>query len=444
MKTRGSNSRAALSAVFVVTIALVLTIILIPQNTSGQVEGILSVTGEEKEDFEGDGIFDALNLELSFNPTEAGDYALYAKITNSGGIMASNSGSFSPGTYNVTLRFDGSEIYQKGLEGRFKIEIYVLFEGELLGTLDYLTKEYTMEDFSPYPSEGKGEEFQLYMKENSVIIEGKVFTAVVKTDEPEIYYYYTSDMGEGARFRIEYTNAVLYQDHNNNQRYEDGEEFAEYSLDDLDWSMRLNLLEGYERYDFSVTGTNGGYASNGGIDLNLGFHYSSAMRSSEDWDRQKFDIDIYVDGNVPESYRIALFQDIVDETGGNTIGELIDGEEEGRIYYYNRDGEKLGYYAYLKEANFYKGDIESLGTETIAVEGYLAETGDASKRTMVMDYRLNGTGRLHHDPTIGMNPALQPILDAATEMIRHQPLLFLATALVSGAVVFHNLKRKRK
>ena len=263
----------------------------------------------------------------------------------------------------------------------------------------------------------------------------------MKTNEPVIYYYFTSDNGDGARFKIEFTKAVLYTDDNDNMMLDAGEDFGEYPLTELEWSMRLNLLEGYERYDFSVTGTNSGQAGNGGVDLTFVFHYSSAMRSMDQWGKQKFDIDIYIDGQVPAEYRIALYQDITDEVGDCTIGEIEDVNGEGRLYY-NKGDEQLGYYSFDKHAVFYKGDIESLSTEDIAVNGYITDTSSKSKRTLVIDYGVNGAGRIHHDPTIGINSALSPIAEAIKDIIVHNPFIFIATAAIASIIVITNIKRR--
>jgi hypothetical protein len=73
---------------------------------------------------------DALEVDVDIDFSKAGDYNLSADLHAGGQVVAQTSKVFSTtaGVQTVTLRFDGSDIYNAGLDGPYLLTNLVLVD----------------------------------------------------------------------------------------------------------------------------------------------------------------------------------------------------------------------------------------------------------------------------------------------------------------------------
>ena len=104
------------------------------------------------EDTEPDGLYNNLVIEVGVNVSAIGDYALYAELLDSNGAVidtASTSVNLAVGYHNVSLNFDGEEIFKNGIDGPYILNLVRLGEndGFAILPLEEQTNVYTTEAY---------------------------------------------------------------------------------------------------------------------------------------------------------------------------------------------------------------------------------------------------------------------------------------------------------
>lgn len=419
----------AITALMFVSLAVLSTTVQATADTGYS----MSVVKELPEDTNGDGRFDYLSLTVMVTVAESGHYSILGSIKNSGGIRAVATDDLHSGTNNMTIRFSGQEIYNRGLEGSFDILFYLTHGSNEMCSITYQTKEYSKDYFNPNISpKGTMENgVSLHLEKNVVAIEGKTFSATIRTDRPEVIYFYTGT--NDLKFSVLFTEIVFYNDNNNNGHYDKGEETAVGDLSDGKWGAVIDLIEGYNKFDFSITGS----LSIDGKPVEIIFHYSSAMRTIDGFGRQKFDIDIRPDGI--SANRIALFQTVSVVSGSGTVSAMESHKDGYYTYLLDSNNNRVGYYSFANTASLYQDDF---GVEPIKINVTGYETGN---KTQVIDYEYQKLMYIHHDPEIALDPSFAPqLIKKTVKIFRNNPLLFLSTALVCTVLITINIKSFKK
>ncbi len=130
---------------------------------SSQLVSIMAQTGQltgsyadRAVDEDGDRWADALNLDVGFNISQAGDYNLTGDILAGDQVVAQFSKVFTAtaGSQTMTLRFDGSDIYTAGLDGPYLLTHLVLVDLKtgiptIMQSDLYTTGAYSYSQFKP-------------------------------------------------------------------------------------------------------------------------------------------------------------------------------------------------------------------------------------------------------------------------------------------------------
>lgn len=433
--------------IFISAIAIVILILVyLPLGVNARKADykIVEIGNDRPVDFGSDGIYDALAVDVTFFVSSGGEYGIYGILSNSGGIKGQFLGTFPEGTNNITIYFLAEDIYTKNLEGRFKIMFYLTKDGNIVDKAEYITKEYSSEVFNPYGQLGHEiEKVEIYFSGGGVVIEGNKMTVVVMTHSPIIKYYFTTDKGEGAMLTVRYLEAVAYRDINSNGIYDGGKEtIARFDFERINWSLSMNLVEGYERFDFSISGS---YTSNG-MGIEVIFHYSSAARTIDHWGRQKFDIDIYTAGIDTNPYNIALVHEVTAK-GDGELSSLYNADNEWVIEY-RKGNEAIGSYSFLCTAQVYEGrrmNIGAMETRDINVSGYVLEKS-VTRALLVADYHnISDDTTIHHDPTVGLNlEFVIDVVEMSVEFIKHRPEVLIGSMALTAILVILNFKLYKK
>ena len=114
-----------------------------------------STYGDQALDIDGDGDFDYLRVGVQLNVAQAGNYQLSADLTDGTGELITSVDQTlniaSAGDFSVTLDFVGSNIYQHGINGPYRVSRVTLLDG--MGNIadyqkvGYTTQAYNYSDF---------------------------------------------------------------------------------------------------------------------------------------------------------------------------------------------------------------------------------------------------------------------------------------------------------
>ena len=414
-----------LKATVYVLLSMLTLITLSIYPVMGEGEASISVVRDYIEDADNDGVVDYLSIDVTLFLPHEGNYQLLAIIKNSGGLKTMDM-IHASGEYNTTLHFSARDIYESGLSGRLVIAIYLTEDSSIVARTTYTTHEYSQSDFNPAIIHGvKSEDVQLHLGESSVTIESRNMTVDVHTVEPVVIYRSTGS--EQEVFVLNFTGITFYNDTNSNGQYDSGEEVLYADMSSGIWSLKLGLIEGYSRFDFSIIGA---FSTPKG-EFEIEFRYSRGMNTVNSFERQKFDIYIRAYG-IP-AQRVVLWHTLT-AIGDASVGQLEETNDAFYVRHYDSDGRELGFYSFLSKATAINGFNET----TVKVNGY------TRNGVFAMDYPL--AGEIHHDPEVALDPSLAPgIVKKVVEVIiRNNPVIFGISATVTSAVVAMSIVHYRK
>ena len=117
---------------------------------------ILGVERDRGEDFDGDGLFDALAFDITLDINVQGFYRVTGILEDFDGneYRTDGSGELNVGEQEITLRFDGSLLLQNQSTGPYTLKVIRLADagedgdGFVLGILDELCPDYTTSEYN--------------------------------------------------------------------------------------------------------------------------------------------------------------------------------------------------------------------------------------------------------------------------------------------------------
>ena len=206
---------------------------------------------ESRIDLDNDDLIDYLYFKVEVVINEPGEYLLWGRIETDDElkeIWAENLTYLRKGTYHLSLKFSGIEIYQAKLMGILKI-IFIIkgkpSEGfQVLDRFEYKTIEkYTYNRFESeldkdYPEE-LDDEKRPYAKLDSegVVTKTNVMEIYTTRTRPEITFWFADTEDSEARFKLIFQKLIGYDDLNNNGVYDFGEEHFVVFLEDTHWEI---------------------------------------------------------------------------------------------------------------------------------------------------------------------------------------------------------------
>ena len=358
---------------------------------------------------------------------------------------------FTAGVHEVILRFDGTDIYNSAKNGPYAIEIIIYDESySVADKTVHTTAKYSYEDFNPTTAFEPSTNNELSVVNNTIKLTTDTFVAVIYELTPQIVFYYKSDNGETAKFKITYSKVLCFYDKNGDTKYEEDELKYWGDLKTSHWSSPKELFENFNNFEFSVQ-TIVELLDNAGntIDtkLELEFHYSSLTKSKNAEAGRKFDINIKVLGSPLNDVSHISLEHILEAEIGTYEFLSVQGSSYDKISFMTNANKEQGYYGWDKSIL----RTEKNGQSDKFVSNNIQQTTEESKIRLYLNYPYSmDTLELFHDPEVGVNPENEPReKNIEPNIISHNRwfIIYLAVALVVATVMIGNVyfqKRKRE
>jgi hypothetical protein len=393
--------------------------------------------------------YDILLLNVELNISVSDTYTIFASMSPSFiSTTDFDKARFDPGMHKVVLELSGTDIYESGRNGPYTIEVSIYRgNGQLVEELDYETKTYDFESFNPIQDEVIDGMESITVVDNTIKLMTNMFVAVIYELTPKIIFYYTSDDGQVARFKVEYNSLICYNDQNSDEKFQDDELVYWGDLISSRWNSPKTLMENFNNFEFSVqTIVDLIDDDNNQIDtkFELVFHYSSLTKASDLETARKFDITFRVLGPPLEGVsHLALTHTLIDEMGNH---RFLDAKQEEKISFITNDEKERGYYSWK---NFI--DVtNNLGQKTKKVVTYNYEVNsDPHLMKLYLSYSYTtDTAEIFHDPKVGVNPDNQPRLpvELDPDIITHNDwfIIYIAVAIIASVIMIGNIYRHKK
>jgi hypothetical protein len=406
---------------------------------------------EEPLDENNDSTFDIFYLHLELNISVRDKYRIFASMAPSNiAVDDIIKQIFTAGKHNITLDFDGLEIYKSSQNGPYTFEILVYNDnGDVIEKIEYVTQKYFFEEFNPTPSTTITGTEEISVKDNTIRLVTNTFEAVIYELSPHIEFYYTSDNGQVAKFKVTYDKIICFNDENNDNHYQANELRYWGDLLNSQWNSPKVLMDNFNNFDFQVQTILGLMDSYGDLidtKLEIVFHYSSLIKSGDKETSRKFDINLKILGAPLEGSvsHIALQHSLLDEFGNHEVVPK-DGGSSDRISFLSHDNEERGYYSWKTSVE----RTEKNGRSTHAVTYNLGQSTDSSNTILFIIYPYSmDTVEIFHDPEVGVNPENKPLLpgEIDAEVINHGQwiFLYLLVAIIVGSIIAGNIYHQKK
>jgi hypothetical protein len=273
-----------------------------------------------------------------------------------------------------------------------------------------------------------------------------IFIAVIYELKPMIDFYYATDDGLTARFRVSYNRIIGFNDENSDGMFQESE--LKYSGDFVKarWNSKKILMENYNSFDFKVQSVVALMDSTGQATdtwLDIGFHYSSPTTLEDIHAAQKFDITLKIVGAYrPEITHFALEHILEDLTSNH---EFLEDPVGNKISFITDSGKEHGYYGWRDTVELKSSGSDSSNDASVSYN--LGAGEDDSKKTLFLNYPYTpDTMEIFHDPEVGVNPENVPKLpgEPAEEIIRHQILIYIIVAVIAAVIMVANFHRQKK
>jgi hypothetical protein len=397
---------------------------------------------DENNDTSYDNLYLSIGLELN----SSGKYTIYASMRSSG-IKANDSyaGEFNLGKNYVELSFSGIKIYESSRDGPYIITISIYKTSELLSDFEYETESYNFEDFNPKPISPIPEQTSIEVINNTIMLKPEIFVAVIYELSPMIIFYYTTDEGKVARFKVTYQRIICFDDDGDN-KFQSSELRYSADLQNSHWDSRKVLMENFNSFDFSVQSVVSlrnlaGQLMN--TKLKLTFHYASPSLMNGQKTGQKFDIGIDVlGGSLKGITHIALEHTLEDEQANHLFTEK-ESSDQASINFITSEGKERGYYSWKKTFETKTGP--GISDEQDVTYSFEPTTDEAIMKLYLNYHYSPEIIELFHDPEVGVDPENPPKLPGikAPKIINHQILIYLIVAIIAAVIMFGNIYRQR-
>lgn len=390
--------------------------------------------------------YDILSLKIRLNLSATGNYGVYATMV-SFGIKANDFivDDFDPGEHIVELELDGDKIYESARNGPYTIALSVYKDNNLLVELEYTTKEYDFEEFNPTPPLPALEKASIEVINNTIKLKTKIFTAVIYEQNPMIVFYYSTDDGLTARFKVSYHRIIGFYDRNQDGEFQEGELKYYGDLVSSRWNSMKVLMENFNSFDFrveTIVDLVDTTRAQVGTKLKVAFHYSSTTKLDSPETTQKFDISINVLGDPLEGITHLSVEHALEDLTANH--EFFEVEEDHKISFITPDGKEHGYYKWTEKM---EAKIDTGVRTEQAVSYNLELSGESTVRRLYLNYPYSSDIiEMLHDPVVGVNPSNQPEIPnpPKPEIIRHEVILYIIAAIVAAVIMFGSIYRQRK
>jgi hypothetical protein len=404
------------------------------------------------EDQNEDSTYDVLYLNLTLNISAQDTYRIYATMVPKIPLFNHYKSELDTGEHKIFIQFEGAEIYNSGINGPYSITITIYNDnGEVMVEDVYSTKSYSYEDFNPNPAVEPVGDKELAIKDNTIQLTTSTFIAIIYELTPQIVFYYTSDDGQTARFRVTYDRVLCFSDDDNNGEYKDSELRYWGDLINSRWSSPKVLMQNFDNFEFDVQTIVDLYDTEGiKIDtkLELVFHYSSLTKAENEDSGRKFDVRIKVLGKpLAGVTHLSLEHHLFDEMGNHWLLPS-DGMASNKISFMTDDNSELehGYYSWK---NSFERTEKTGHKAQLEVTYNLVTKKNSDKSTLFINYPYSmDTTELFHDPEVGVIPENAPKIpgEPDPDIIRHNQWFFvyLIVAIVVALIIIGNIYYQKK
>jgi hypothetical protein len=409
---------------------------------------IISLIWDEPYDEDNDTTYDFIHLGVKFNISNPDTYVIYATLIPSG-IPEKDffKKAFSVGPYETILKFSGTEIYKNGVDGPYNIEISIYDgDGNLIEERDYETGFYSFEDFNPSaPGTAIGLE-EITVVNNTIELRNRVFVAVIYELSPMIIFFYTSDDGKTARFKVTYNSIICFND-DGDGKFQNNELRYWGDLINSRWNSPKMLMENFNNFNFQVqTIVDILDENNQPVDtkLELVFHYSSLTKATNPDSARKFDISMKVLGSPFSGItHISLLHNLEDEMGNHEFLESADGN---KISFMTQDNKEHGYYSWK---DFIEVTTNTGETSVKDVDYNFRQNSEPNILYLYLNYPYSmDTTEIFHDPEVGVDPKNAPRPPGVVEpdIISHNKwlIIYFIVAIIASSVMIGNIYRQKK
>lgn len=228
-------------------------------------------------DANGNGRFEALAVSAGVDARMGGRYMLSGELITKRTPFAWYSApvDLREGKSEVKVRFDGGAIFGAGLDGPYVALLTLApvpaydtggpgvappppepFARMKVVTGNYTAKSFEGPDGAKGAASGAG---RILLEEGPGWIQARsdMLTAQVLTERPEIVFYYTTDSGESARFRLSFVRLILFRDADGDGVFSEGEALGEAPLFSAAWKVEKPSV-GVDSVSYNMTAEVGG------------------------------------------------------------------------------------------------------------------------------------------------------------------------------------------
>lgn len=408
---------------------------------------VISTVIDQAYDENDDSVYDYLHIMLTLNFEISDKYTIYVSVQLLGkdGIDFLIE-DFSVGEHDVIMKLPGSVIYNSGHDGPYSASITIYNSvPEIVDEMEYKTGYYSYEDFNPSPTSDTTSDQSITVINNTIQLETNIFVAVIYELTPTIIFYYTSDDGQTARFKVVYNSILCYNDEDSNGFQNDELKYWG-DLINSHWDSEKTLMENFNSFEFKIQ-TIVDLMDNDdnpiGTKLEVVFRYSSLTKSKDTDSARKFDINIRILGPPLQGItHISLLHTLEDEMGNHKFSESPSGR---KISFMTQDNSERGYYAWKDII-----DVTTKGGKSQKpVTHEIKQNSEPNILYLYLKYPYSmDTSEIFHDPEVGVNPDNQPRPRGEIEpdIISHNRwlIIYFAVAIVASVIMFGNFYRQKK
>ena len=225
-------------------------LLLIPQSVlaaEGLKDAQFLVPVEDRGVEETNGAFKTLRLIVPIHVNFEGSYYVLGSMRQSGihTEVATEKTLYRSGSYDLSLDFDGKEIYRSGVDGPYKIDLTLLSDkGEPIDVANHTTRAYSYEDFNTTKVNTNIPEIDIQYE--TVRLKFRDLTAEVYKTLPMVRYYYTEDKDSLSMSLFKVSRIIAYDDANGNGIPEQSEIKYTANLLNAFWEFSIRFDNVYE------------------------------------------------------------------------------------------------------------------------------------------------------------------------------------------------------